>query len=289
MSWLVDRTRTRIARGAPLDGVVTLSAATPAQRQAAGRLTGRPAGHGSSLSVSLPAVESALRAAGLAGDLRSAAEALTSAVPDMAAERAWFAQRRDAALGAAMTCRHAGQEWFTEWLAELSGDGTLTRLLRAGRDGVLTQAAAVLDRLPAADLPLPVLAERSAGDIKALSSPPLPGLVLRALARREGMTPPATQAGRRALWEVAGVIVDDLASQVLVLNVPASGTALGRWLTESAGLGVPFAPLRQSVSRNGSDLRPQRQRLGEPVHRASRCGILMPPMGGTMMSMCVPP
>ena len=240
LSWLVDRVRARIARGAPLDGVVTLSGATTAQRQAAGRLLGRPAGRGSSLSVSLPAVELALRAAGLAADLRSAVETLTGAVPDMTAERARSAQRRDTALQAAMGCRHGGQEWFAAWLAELSADGTLTRLLRAGRDGALAQAAAVLDRLPATELPLPVLAERATGDTKALSGPPLPGLVLRALARRQGMAPPATQARRRALWEAAGVIVDDLASQVLVLNVPASGAALGRWLTESAGLGMPF-------------------------------------------------
>ena len=240
LSWLVDRVRARIARGAPVDGVVTLSGATTAQRQAAGRLLGRPAGQGSSLSVSLPAVELALRAAGLAADLRSAVETLTGAVPDTTAQRARSAQRRDTALQAAMGCRYGGQEWFAAWLAELSGDGTLTRLLGAGRDGALAQAAAVLDRLPATELPLPVLAERATGDTKALSVPPLPGLVLRALARRQGMAPPATRAGRRALWEAAGVIVDDLASQVLVLNVPARGAALGRWLTESAGLGVPF-------------------------------------------------
>jgi uncharacterized protein (TIGR02679 family) len=192
------------------------------------------------LSVSLPAVQLALRAAGLAADLRSAVELLTGAVPDATAERARFAQRRDTALQSAMGCRHADQEWFAAWLAELSADGTLTRLLRVGRDEALAQAAAVLDSLPATELPLPVLAEQATGDTKALSGPPLPGLVLRALARRQDVPPPTTQAGRRALWEAAGVIVDDLASQVLVLNVPASGSALGGWLTEAAALGVPF-------------------------------------------------
>ena len=240
LSWLLDRVRARIARGAPLDGVVTLAGATLAQRQAAGRLLGRPPGRGSSLSVPLPAVETALRTAGLADDLRDAVETLSGAVPDTMAERAQFAERRDAARTAAMACRHAGQEWFAAWLAELSADGTLTRLLRAGRDDVLTQAAAVLDLLPATELPLPVLAERATGNTKALSSPPLPGLVLRALAGWQGTDTPATQAARRALWDAHGVIVDDLASQVLVLNVPASGSPLGGWLTESAALGAPF-------------------------------------------------
>ena len=193
------------------------------------------------MSVSLPAIELALRAAGLAADLRSAVETLTGSVPDAVAERARFAQRRDAdpagignmpARGPGVVRGVAGG--VVRWTARSPG------CCGPADDDALAQAAAVLDRLPATDLPLPVLAERATGDTKALSGPPLPGLVLRALARRQGTAPPATQAGRRALWEAAGVIVDDLASQVLVLDVPASGAALGRWLTESAGLGVPF-------------------------------------------------
>ncbi len=228
---------------------MTLAGATRGQRQAAGRLLGRLPGHGSSLSVPLPAVEAALRAAGLAQDLRSAVEALGGTVPDIAAARARFAQRRDAARAAAMTCRHGGEQWLVEWVAELSADGTLTRLLRADRDDALAQAAAVLDLLPAAELPLPVLAERATGDTKALSAPPLAGLVLRALARWQRTEPPTTQAARRALWEACGVIVDDLASQVLVLNLPASGSPLGRWLSESAAHGTPFrVTLHQLVS-----------------------------------------
>jgi uncharacterized protein (TIGR02679 family) len=240
LSWLVDRIRTRIARGAPLDGVVTLTGATPGQRQAAARLLGRPPGSGESLSVPLPAVEAALVAGGLADGLRSAVEALRGEIPDLAADRAGFAARRDAALAAASVGQHAREEWHTAWLAELAGDGTLTRLLRSGRDAALGQAAAVLDLLPATELPLPVLAEHATGDTKALSAPPLPGLVLRALARWQGQSMPETGAGRRELWDAFGVIVDDLASQVLVLGLPASGDALGRWLTEAAAAGVPF-------------------------------------------------
>lgn len=240
LSWLIERIQTRIARGVPLAGVVTLNPATPAQRQAAARLTGRAPGRGSSLSVSLPAVDSAVRAAGLAPGLRSAVERLSGPIPDMAAERAQLAARRDAARTAAMACRHAGEQWYAAWLEELSSDGTVTRLLRAGRDNVLAQAAAVLDLLPADDLPLPALAERATGDTKALSRPPLPALVLRALARWQGTDMPATREARRTLWEAAGVIVDDLASQVLMLNLPARGSPLGRWLSEAAAHGMPF-------------------------------------------------
>jgi len=220
--------------------MVTLAGATPRQRQAVGRLLGRPPGRGSSLSVPLAAVEAALRAGGLADGLRDAVEALGGAVPDLAAERAGLTARRDAAVAAALACRHAGQEWHGAWLAELSADGTLTRLLRAGRDSALAQATAVLDLLPATELPLPVLAERATGDTKALSAPPLPGLVLRALATWQGTEAPQSQAARRELWDSFGIIVDDLASQVLVLGLPAGGSPLGRWLTEAAALGTPF-------------------------------------------------
>ena len=240
LSWLVDRIRRRIAQDASLDGVVTLTSATPQQRLAAARLLGRPPGHGSSLSVPLPAVEAALRASGVAGSLREAVEALGGVVPDVAAARAGFEARRHAAIQSALACRHAGEQWHGAWLAELSADGTLTRLLRTQRNAVLAQAAAVLDLLPAVDMPLPVLAERATGDTKALSVPPLPGLVLRALARWHGREVPQSQAARRELWDEFGVILDDLASQVLVLALPAKGGPLGRWLTEAAALGTPF-------------------------------------------------
>ena len=240
LSWLVGRIRARMARGLPIDGVITLPGATPQQRQAVARLLGRPPGHGSSLSVRLPSVEAALRAGGLADSLRDAVEALGGEVPDLPAERASFETRRTAALQSALACRYAGEDWHRAWLAELAADGTLTRLLRAGRDVALTQAAAILDLLPAAELPLPVLAERATGDTKALSVPPLPGLLLRALSKWQGGEAPQSQVARRELWDAFGVIVDDLASQVLVLGLPASGSPLGRWLTEAAAAGVPF-------------------------------------------------
>jgi uncharacterized protein (TIGR02679 family) len=94
---------------------------------------------------------------------------------------------------------------------------------------------------------LPDLAEAAAGDRAALAPGPLAALVLRAVAAREEVPPPSDQDAARALWTVAGVVVtDDLASQVLVLNMRAAGEPLGRWLTEAAAAGQPFrATLRQ--------------------------------------------
>lgn len=131
---------------------------------------------------------------------------------------------------------------------------------RTPRDAPLLDAAVrVLERLPgdqdrfpgdqdrppahpAGILPLPVLAEWATGDTKALvPGSPLEQLVLRALAQRTGGDIPRVRAGRRALWESAGAIADDLASQVLVLNIGAEGdTVVCDWLRDAADFGIPF-------------------------------------------------
>ncbi|WP_371578290.1 DUF2399 domain-containing protein [Streptomyces sp. NBC_01314] len=125
--------------------------------------------------------------------------------------------------------------------------GALERALRDPN-----QAPGAPDLAPAAPappgsrdgLPLPVLAEWATGDTKALvPGTPLEQLVLRALAQRTGggFAVPRERAGRRALWESAGAIADDLASQVLVLNIGAEGdTVVCDWLRDAADFGIPF-------------------------------------------------
>jgi uncharacterized protein (TIGR02679 family) len=244
LGWLVDRIRLRLERGEPVDGTVTLVGATHAQRRAVARLLGRSTGRGTSLSVPLPEVEAALRRSGVASGLRPAVESLTGPVRNRAAEQAAEIQRFHAALAAARRSHLATAPWYQGWLEEISRDGSLTRLLRRGQGYLLPQATAALEQLSAdADEPavlLPVLAERVTGDSKALSGTPLSGLVLRALALREGVPAPASREAERSLWAAAGVVTDDLSSQVLVLNIRAVGEPLGRWLTEAAQAGEPF-------------------------------------------------
>lgn len=98
----------------------------------------------------------------------------------------------------------------------------------------------VLDALPAADEPIPAFADRVLDDTKALTDGPLRGLVLRAVAAWQQAALPVDGERERALWESVGLVPDNLASQVLVLNVPATGGLLGRWLTEAAQAGVPM-------------------------------------------------
>jgi uncharacterized protein (TIGR02679 family) len=249
----------RLELGRPLEADLTLADATEAERLALGRLLGRKASlRGRSLRVSPPQLAAALARAGIAPDLRTAVQVLAGPVtprPEIAAvERAGRAQ----ALEALAAGRHAGTGWYEQWSAALQADGTLTRLVRSGAGQLVDHAVAVLDQLPADTLPLPALAERATGDTKALVGTPLARLVLRALAAREAAAggEPAAQRdlsradAQRLLWESAGAIPDDLASQVLVLGVTAAGSRpLAGWLCEAAQAAVPFrVTLQQLVS-----------------------------------------
>ncbi len=253
LSWLVERIRVRLERGEPLDGTVTLVGATTVQRKAAGRLLGRPAGRGTSLSVPLPEVAEQLRRAGAAPDLVAAIEVLSGPVRDLAAERAAGLQRWGDALGSVRASRMSGLPWYRDWLDSISRDGTVTRLIREGHGAVIGQATAVLERLPGGSdersVVLTALAADATGSERALSDGPLAGLVLRALAAREGVENPVSREAAQALWSAAGVVADDLASQVLVLNMRAGGEPAGRWLTEAAESGLPFRlTLRQLMA-----------------------------------------
>jgi uncharacterized protein (TIGR02679 family) len=260
LSWLVERIRSRLERGEPIDGTVTLVGASVAQRKAAARLLGRNVSRGSTLSVPLRTVGEELWRAAAAPNLVAAVEVLGGPVRDIAAERAEDLRRWNDALALARSSKLAAQAWYGEWLKSISRDGTVGRLIRQGRAEVISQAAAFLEHLSDHDAPpspeeatlvghyrsqtstvtLAALAAAVTGDENALADGLLSGLVLRGLAQREGVRAPVGTEAERALWDAAGVVTDDLASQVLVLNIRAGGEPLGRWLTEAADGGQPF-------------------------------------------------
>src|SRR5207248_9264389 len=220
--------------GGQLDGGVSLTAPSDAERLVVIGITGvhRPPGTGR-LTVRLADLDEHLRAAygvGLAGAL--------GPIRDRPAERRREAAARDAARALAAAGRHGGEAWCAEWLDGLRQDGTLTRAVRAGLP--FGDVVAVLDALPARDEPMPAFAQRVLGDTKALADGFVRGLVLRALAAWHRVAAPTGAEDERTLWELGGVVPDDLASQVLVLGVPATGGLLGDWLTAAAGAGLPF-------------------------------------------------
>ncbi|MBM9624025.1 TIGR02679 family protein [Streptomyces zhihengii] len=156
------------------------------------------------------------------------------------------ARRRILAEGEASPL-HAEHAWYRQWLASLASDGTITALINRKDPHLFSQAARVLEHLysrPSNALPimLPALADATTGDTKALNPGrgSLPTLVLRALAMARGVSLGSGAEPRRELWDAFDVIVDDLASRVLVLNLPATGQGLGQWLTDAARYGTPF-------------------------------------------------
>lgn len=137
-------------------------------------------------------------------------------------------------------------DWFRAWLDDRRTRSAITqRVNRADTDG-LGHAVRVLEAIEAHDtdsapLLLPHLAVQVTGDTKALDhGRPLATLVQSALAERSGRERPEGAEERRALWEEHDVVQDDLASRVLVLNLPAHGDVLGAWMREAAEHGVPL-------------------------------------------------
>ena len=262
---VVQRLVRRLELGRPLEASFTLKDASETERLALSRLLGRRVSlRGNSLRVVPGQLAAALSRAGIAPDLRSAVEALAGPVTSRAEVAAAESAGRAAALASIAAGRHAATSWYRQWTEALQADGTLTRLVRARSVTLIEQAVAVLNELPADMLPLPALAERATGDTKALSGTPLARLVLRALALREhsgatvlsevggvaGLRALSRAGVQRALWESAGAIPDDMASQVLVLGINAVPShPLARWLSEAAETGTPFrVTLQQLVS-----------------------------------------
>jgi uncharacterized protein (TIGR02679 family) len=232
--------------GGRLDGRISVVAPDEAERKAIIGITGVHQSAGTKrLTVSLADLDAALlRATGsrLAAVLAEVGGPLRDR-PGEAASLA--AARADLIAVAERSPLHASCDWYRSWLAELVSDGTVTRLTR-GEAGRLGQAVRVLEHLasrPAGAVPvaLPALAASTTGDTKSLNhGTTLATLVLRGLALRAGAPRPASATERRELWDLADVIVDDLASRVLVLNLAADGNGLAQWLTDAARYGTPF-------------------------------------------------
>jgi uncharacterized protein (TIGR02679 family) len=230
--------------GGDLSGSVSLSHPDDAERKAIIGITGQYRhAQANRIGVRLADLDRAVRETtgrglpellvGLGGPLR-----------DRPAEKNVLAGARDDAIREAQASSLASSAWYRDWLAEIGRDGTLTKLVNTGEQARLGQAVRVLEYLAGrqdAPVLLPALAADVTGDTKALNHGTLLStLVLRALAGQAGMGRPGTAGERRELWEAGGVVVDDLASRVLVLNLPAEGAGLAEWLTGAARHGVPF-------------------------------------------------
>jgi uncharacterized protein (TIGR02679 family) len=231
--------------GGDLAGAVSLSRPTDAERRAAIGITGQYRDTSTArITVRLADLDHAVRE-GTGRGLPELLAELGGTLRNRPAERGALAAARETAIVAARASSlHPSCGWYRNWLAEIAADGSLTKLINQGEHERLAQAVLVLEHLAGragAPVLLPALAAELTGDTKALNHGTiLSTLVLRALASKSGAGRPTAAEDRRDLWEASNVVVDDLASRVLVLNVPAAGTGLGEWLTGAARLGVPF-------------------------------------------------
>lgn len=237
MQWLVARVRRRIphAGGGPLRGTVQLSDPTAEQRAAAVRLVGPPRRAGAALRVDLAVVEEILRRGPWPAGLADAVETLTGPVIDRRAQQsretaAWEAARDHLAP---VIARFPGlAPWWESWCAA----GGLKRVTSAeaarisaavtpalGAD-LVSRAAVVMDRLPAAQQPLPVLAREAVGDAHGLDADRPLGRLVVAVARAAFLPGADSEdRSRRDVWAAAGVVLSTVASTALVLG--AAGAA----------------------------------------------------------------
>lgn len=261
---LWQRCRASLERsGGAVTGQVSLPDPTEAERHAVGALLRRRLGPRARLVVRLDALDVALRTGSVGAGLMDVIEALTGPLRDRPADAAAARQ----AIGAVVERARAGlgdDGWVDEWLNGLAADGTLTRLQGEGALDLVGVATAVLARLPADGVNLGVLAATVTGSAKALGPGTLSTLVLRALAVRAGTGFPRSAFARRRLWDGAGVVVDQLSSQVLVLGIgDARDGEPRRWtLRQLRRSGVPGPVGRLWVVENPAVMELAADRLG---------------------------
>lgn len=269
VAWLVRRARDRLESGRLLTGTVTLSAASPEQRRAVERLTGRAAGSGVSLSVSLAEVDRILRDSGAApGGLAEAVTRLTGPIGDRRRERADLAAAWAAAFAVLDACV-ADRAELASWRAWLDTTGVVRRIApKPDRARLLLgQVSAVLSRLPSRGVPLGRLAAECCGDAHALDDGrPVGTLVLSAVRALAGLPFAAegTADSRRFAWATAGVHLDELSSLVLCLGLPGDArTPLGRTLASCCEEGQPVVLTLRQLRCHGKPLPAGRVRICE--------------------------
>lgn len=246
LAWLVGRARQRMVRGRPLTGSVTLSDPDASQRRAAERLLGRAPRTGGSLSVRLDIVDAVLRRSGVSPDgLEAAVVALTGPVTLRAEtrdkeERAW--EEAYAPLGTL-------DAELAPWAERMRGDGLVRRLARTPEAaGPLVEAAVrALRALPVSPpTSRATFAARNLSGAHALDEgTPLATLVLSGLRSLTGFPDGAGAQWRREAWASAGLLMDDLSSTVLTLNL--RGTPPLDWMADA---GEPTVLTLRSLTRH---------------------------------------
>ncbi|WP_017547033.1 TIGR02679 family protein [Nocardiopsis prasina] len=251
---LLARTRDVLAkRDGELSGMFTLKDLDEQDvRNICGFLGTEPGNRPDQVKVRLEHFDTVVRD-GYGLDLLELFDALGEPVRFRSQARREAEDLRERILAPALASPLHDQQWFRSWLEHRDTRSAITQRVTAKDTESLAHVVQVLEAveahgaLPAGSGTAPLLLQKLAvdatGDTKALNNrTALSRLVLPALAARRGTTRPDEKDAEenRALWEENDVVQDDLASRVLVLNLPAEGAVLGAWLTEAADHGVPL-------------------------------------------------
>lgn len=261
MSRLMQALRGRLRRGRGLGGTITLDGPTQEERSAIDRFLERRPTSGDALCIRVSEIERILREGDICDSLREAIEAITGPVSDERGARE-AAKLQWAQVFSSVEPAMTELPIHTTWLEQLRCSGLLKRLCGGdcARAGTLLRAAlSVLRELPQPVVPLAEFAARTTGDSHALDAgTPLATLCLLAVALQHGAKAPRSAEARRRLWDLSGIVTDELSAPVLVLNLrPDSSTLVGQWLALMAGAGEPcHLTVRQLRQIDSSAFRP---------------------------------
>lgn len=248
-AWLLERMRARLEQQGTLTGTLVKQRATQGERVAAARLLGRVARAGQSASVSLDALDAALRRGAWPDGLESAVIALTGPYvhPDerRGEREAWHAV---GATVRALAERHPKAE---SWAESVVRTGALKRVAGTPTEAqhLAKQLAALADTLPADAQVIGVLAASLFGDAHALDARAPLGTLATGLAAALGRPVDAGAEdgavvkgahARREAWASVGVVIDELSSWVLTLGL--GGGAESPTARALAALGVGGQP-----------------------------------------------
>jgi len=260
LAWLRGRVRQRLERGQPLDGQVTLPDPTAEEAAAVERLLGRAPRGGKALRVRLSEVSDGLRRAGLAADVGEAVELLDGPVEDRAGARA-ARERRWREVLDPLDAAAAERPALGGWVASLRRTGLLRRLAGSDPDAgarLVADTLAVLAHLPHAGIRQPRLARQVLGSAHSLDDGrPVDTLVLGAIQALLGAPDPELERAeaRRDRWAAGGVLVGDLTTHALVLNLPAGGGGVSdRVLQAGAAAGEPVLLSLGQLTRHPPEL-----------------------------------
>lgn len=258
---LMDRLVTRLERGEPLTGSLSLQGALAGEREAVNRLVGRRPSNGNSVSVDLDHLDTIIRSASLATDLAEAVRSLRGPCTDRRAARL-VREEQWSAVWESAVARVKERPPLIGWLDALRRDGTLRRLV--GSDpaagwALLQAALDVIEQLPCNNTLLAEFAARTCGNSHALDpGQQLSTLIVRALAAMRGEPMPAEPADRRSLWESFGVVCDELSMPAIVLNLVGNGaTRLGHLLAIHATTGEPCRISTRQLLRDHATFGPE--------------------------------